>query len=46
MNQRQNTKHNTEPPINVTKKKYSTPVLIHLGEMKEITRYDVSVIVE
>ena len=28
------------------KKEYKTPALSHLGEMKEITRYDVSVIVE
>lgn len=31
--------------LNKTKKEYKTPTLSHLGDMKEITRYDVSVIV-
>ena len=44
MNQKQ--KHDSGPSSNVTKKKYTSPDLIHLGKMKEITRYDVSVIVE
>lgn len=43
---KQNQKHDVEPSLNVIKKKYTTPILIHLGEMKEITRYDVSIIVE
>lgn len=40
-----NQKHVIELSLEVTKKKYIAPVLIHLGEMKEITRYDVSIIV-
>lgn len=30
---------------NKLKKEYKTPIITHLGEMKQITRYEVSVIV-
>ena len=45
-NQKQNRPNDAETSVSITKKNYTTPSLSCLGVMKEITRYDVSVIVE